>query len=146
MRYINDIIVHCTDTPSGMDVTAAQVTQWHREKGWRTIGYHYLVRLDGTIEKGRPSSQPGAHCYGHNAHSIGVCYVGGRDENFKTADTRTRAQKDSLLKLLTNLTRMYRCRIHGHRDYAAKDCPCFDASKEYKGLYEQIVLDKTYIR
>lgn len=141
MRYINDIIVHCTDTPSGMDVGVAEVRAWHLERGWKNIGYHYLVRLDGTVERGRPISQPGAHCLGHNAHSIGVCYVGGRDENHKTADTRTKEQKAALLKLLTNLTFMYRCKIHGHRDYDhGKDCPCFDASEEYKGLFEQIVM------
>lgn len=147
MRYINDIIVHCTDTPWDMDATAADIKAWHtlpppKGNGWRDIGYHYVVRLDGTVERGRAISQPGAHCYGHNAHSVGVVYVGGRDESGRTADTRTAAQKASLLKLLANLTRMYRCRIHSHHDYdAGKACPCFDATGEYAGLYKQLVTE-----
>lgn len=141
MRYINDIIIHCTATPLGMDVGAARVKEWHKERGFRTIGYHYLIRLDGTIERGRAISQPGAHCKGHNAHSIGVCYVGGLDADGQPADTRTAAQKASLLKLLVTLTRMYRCHIHGHCDYSNKDCPCFDATKEYAGIYRQLIVE-----
>lgn len=142
VRYINDIILHCTATLPGQDVGVPEVRAWHRAQGWKDIGYHYLVRLDGSIERGRPISQPGAHCYGHNAHSIGVAYVGGLDENSQPSDTRTEAQKAALLKLLANLTLMYRCSIHGHRDYANKACPCFDAQCEYKGLYKQLVVEK----
>lgn len=141
MRFINDIIVHCTATLPGQDVGVAEVTQWHRARGWKNIGYHYLVRLDGSVEKGRPASQPGAHCYGHNAHSVGVAYVGGLDGEGRPKDTRTEAQRRAMLKLLADLTRMYRCRIHGHRDYAQRDCPCFDAAREYEGLYRQLVLE-----
>ena len=143
MRYINDIIVHCTATPPGMDADAATIRTWHKARGWKDIAYHYVVKLDGTIERGRAISQPGAHCYGHNSHSIGVVYVGGLDENGQPADTRTPEQKVALLKLLVNLTRMYRCKIHGHHYYnQGKACPCFDAYEEYKGLYIQIVLGK----
>lgn len=142
MRFINDIILHCTATPPGMDVDVLQVTEWHKAKGWKGCGYHYLVKLDGTVQKGRPSSQPGAHCYGHNAHSIGVAYVGGLDDEGRPADTRTPEQKAALLKLLANLTIFYRCAIHGHHDYdRGKACPCFDAGAEYQGLYKQLVLE-----
>ena len=140
MRYINSIIVHCSATPEGADYSASDIRAWHRSRGWRDIGYHYVIKLDGTIERGRPISQPGAHCYGHNAHSIGVCYIGGIKDDH-SADTRTMAQKQSLLKLITKLTQMYRCHTFGHRDFnQAKDCPCFDAAKEYAGLYNQIVI------
>lgn len=138
MRYINDIIIHCTATPAGMEVTAADVDSWHRQRGWRCIGYHYLVRLDGTVERGRAISQPGSHCFGHNAHSIGIAYAGGLDAEMRPADTRTEAQRAALLKLVTHLTAMYRCRVHGHRDYAPRDCPCFDVASEYGRIYEQI--------
>lgn len=121
-----------------MDATAAQVDAWHKQRGWRCIGYHYIVRRDGTIERGRAISQPGAHCYGHNAHSIGVAYVGGLDEEMRPCDTRTEAQRAALLKLVTQLTAMYRCRVHGHRDYAERDCPCFDAASEYGGIFDQV--------
>ena len=141
MRYINDIILHYTATPPGMDVDVSLVRAWHKQRGWRTIGYHYLVKLDGTIENGRPISQSGAHCRMHNAHSIGVAFVGGLDDQGHSADTRTDAQKAALLRLLVNLTRMYRCRVHSHRDYAATLCPGFDATAEYAGLYRQIVIE-----
>ena len=129
------IIVHCTATPAGRDVTAADVDLWHRRRGFDSIGYHYLVRLDGRIEPGRPESAVGAHCLGHNAHSIGVCYVGGCDERMQPADTRTPMQRRALLRLLSELRNRYPdAQIRGHRDFAAKACPSFDATTEYAGL------------
>lgn len=143
MRYINSIIVHCTATEAGFDIGLAQIRSWHtmappKGRGWRNCGYHYIVRLDGTIERGMPISQPGIHCKGHNAHSVGVAYVGGL-KNGEPADTRTQEQKSAMLKLLAKLTLMYRCHTYGHRDFAQRDCPCFDAKKEYEGLYRQLV-------
>lgn len=140
MRLINDIIVHCTANGPFCKFGAKEIDRIHRARGFRCIGYHYVIRRDGTIERGRAISQPGSHCYGHNAHSIGVAYVGGIDAHGKPEDNRTPEQKQSLLKLLTNLVTMYRCGIHGHRDYSNKACPSFDATKEYAGLYRQIVL------
>ena len=142
-RYINDIIVHCSATKPDQDWGAAEVTACHQENGWKTCGYHYVVKRDGSVERGRAISQPGAHCRGHNAHSIGVCYIGGLDEKGRAADTRTDAQRSALLQLLAKLTIVYKCRIHGHRDYAAKDCPCFDVHQEYDNLYRQLALPKS---
>lgn len=141
MRLINEIIVHCTDTPDTMEVTGAMVTAWHqKDHGWNYCGYHYVVRLDGTIDQTRPISLAGAHVRGHNAHSIGVAYAGGR-HNGKIADTRTEAQKMALKKLLYNLVSMYRCNISGHHDYnSGKTCPNFDARKEYAWIFKKIVL------
>lgn len=85
MREIDDIIIHCTATPAGRPHTVEDVRQWHRQRGWQDIGYHYLVYLDGSIHRGRPEEQEGAHCYGHNAHSIGVAYVGGLSQDGKDA-------------------------------------------------------------
>lgn len=76
-RKINYIIVHCTATPEGRWVTNEEITRWHRARGFRTIGYHYVVYLDGTVHAGRPENEAGAHCLGRNADSVGVCYVGG---------------------------------------------------------------------
>lgn len=138
MRLINEIIVHCTGTEAGKDIKAKAIKEYHvNVKGWRNIGYHYVVDLDGTIESGRPISQPGAHCPGHNAHSIGVAYVGGL-KNGKPADTRTPEQKATLLKLITKLIIVYRCDVHGHREFARRDCPCFDAHAEYGKIKAQI--------
>lgn len=136
MRKINEIIVHCAATPEGKNFKAADIDRWHRERKMKCIGYHYVVDLDGTVEPGRPESEIGAHCLGHNQYSIGVCYVGGLAADGKTPkDTRTAAQKEALLALLNKLRAKYpNASIHGHRDFAAKACPSFDATTEYKNI------------
>lgn len=134
MRDINEIIVHCTATPAGRDVSAADIDKWHRERGFDCIGYHYVIRLDGSIEVGRPLDKVGAHCKGHNAHSIGIVYVGGIDENGQYADTRNVLQRATMAYLIYLLGKSFSTikTVSGHRDYAAKACPCFDARKEYQ--------------
>lgn len=135
MRKITEIIVHCADTPEGRDVRAAEIRRWHKAKGWNDVGYHYIVDIDGTIEPGRPVEQMGAHVSGHNANSVGVCYVGGCDTKGKAKDTRTEAQKSSLVLLIKFLKAQYPdAKVYGHRDFAAKACPCFDAKAEYAEL------------
>lgn len=135
-RYINEIIVHCTATPAGKDYTVDDIRRWHLQRGFSDIGYHYVIYRDGTVHEGRSVDIAGAHCEGHNTHSIGVCYVGGVQRNGKTpSDTRTNAQRAAMLNLLFELRDAYpNAKIHGHRDYAAKACPSFDATTEYKGL------------
>lgn len=135
-RRINEIIVHCTATPEGRDYTVADIRQMHKAQGWVDIGYHYLIYRDGSIHEGRNVDLVGAHCQGHNAQSIGVCYVGGVARDGKTPkDTRTQAQKDALVHLLMQLVCLYPdATIRGHRDFAAKACPSFDATREYKNL------------
>lgn len=136
MRKINEIIVHCAATPEGKNFKAADIDRWHRERKMKCIGYHYVVDLDGTVEPGRPESEIGAHCLGHNQNSIGVCYVGGLAADGRTPeDTRTAAQMEALLALLKKLRAKYpKASIHGHRDFAAKACPSFDATTEYKNI------------
>lgn len=136
MRQITDIIVHCSATPEGRDFTVKDIDRWHRERGYRAIGYHYVIYRDGSVHKGRADSECGAHCQGHNAHSIGVCYIGGTDKSGKPKDTRTAAQKEALLTLLKQLKKQYpKATIHGHRYYNPnKACPSFDAGLEYQGI------------
>lgn len=146
-RQITDIVIHCTASEYGKDLTVADVRRMHKALGWSDIGYHYLIRQDGRIEKGRDVDLIGAHVSGHNAHSIGVCYVGGLDTNGNPADTRTPNQKESLVCLLKMLMAAYpTARIKGHRDFSPdlngngciepsewiKRCPCFDVSTEFK--------------
>ena len=132
MRTIDKIIVHCSATREGQHVTVQQIRQWHLQRNFADIGYHYVIYLDGTVHKGRPLEKAGAHCKGHNAHSIGICYVGGLDRQGKPKDTRTAAQKAALLSLIRELRqRFQRATVHGHREFANKACPCFDAKKEY---------------
>ena len=137
MRKITKIIVHCADTPEGRDDKAADIRRWHKARGFNDIGYHYVVDLDGTIEPGRDVTIAGAHATGHNADSIGVCYVGGADTDMKPKDTRTEEQKTALRLLLKYLVQKYQgAKIYGHRDFAQKACPSFDAKTEYKELCE----------
>lgn len=136
MRKIDLIIIHCTATPEGRPVTVADVTAWHKQKGFKTIGYHYLIGLNGEIWKGRDENEIGAHCEGHNATSIGVCYVGGLAKDGVTAkDTRTKKQSDALVKLTKELKAKYTSAvIHGHNEFAAKACPSFDVQQWLKTI------------
>lgn len=144
LSKVKYIIVHCSATPAGRDVSAAQIRQWHKQRGFKDIGYHFVVRLDGTVENGRPVDMVGAHCLGKNKCSIGVCYVGGvKKDGVTAADTRTPEQKASIKHLLTKLKRIYPdAEIRSHRDFASKACPSFDATTEYKSLGEQPGTDK----
>ena len=142
MRKINEIIVHCAATREGRDFTVEDITRWHKARGFATIGYHYVIYRDGSIHEGRPLEQIGAHCVGHNKHSIGICYIGGCASDGKTPkDTRTPEQKEALLALLRRLkARFPNATIHGHRDFAAKACPSYDAFREYRQLALAIML------
>ena len=132
MRRIDEIIIHCTATQEGKNFKAKDIDKWHKQKGWKGIGYHYVIDLDGTIEKGRDESEAGAHTVGHNAHSIGIVYVGGIDKNLKSKDTRTEQQKKAMWELLIKLLVKYpNAKIHGHNEFANKDCPCFNVQKEF---------------
>ena len=137
MREINKLIIHCSATPEGKDIKTETIRSWHvNGNHWTDIGYHYVIELDGSVHKGRDESTIGAHCSGQNANSIGVCYVGGVAKDGKTPkDTRTEAQKQSLIKLLKQLKQKYpKATIHGHSEYANKACPCFNAKTEYEYL------------
>ena len=135
MRDINKIILHCSATPEGRDVSVNDIRQWHLDKGWSDIGYHYVVELDGTIKEGRPVERQGAHVRGLNKNSIGICYVGGCDEDMKPKDTRTIAQKISLEYLITELMNAHiNSTLHGHNEFSSKACPSFDVQKEYINL------------
>lgn len=148
-REVNLIVVHCSATRVDRDITARDIDSFHRVRGFSSWGYHYYVRKDGSIEKMRDESEPGAHAYGHNRDSIGLCYEGGLDVNGRPADTRTAAQKRTLVALLRSLRADYPgARIVGHRDLSpdvngngrvdkwerTKECPCFDAVEEYADL------------
>ncbi|MCQ0987558.1 phage tail tip lysozyme [Jiella marina] len=147
MRPINEIIVHCTATPAGREVSVDTIRSWHKQRGWRDIGYHWVVHLDGSVEEGRPVGQVGAHVAGHNTGTIGVVYVGGVDKDMRAKDTRTAAQKDGLEKLLRDLMSHYPSvtKISGHNQYAAKACPCFDARQEYAQLLSEVAAPPTVI-
>jgi N-acetylmuramoyl-L-alanine amidase len=141
MRKITKIVIHCSATREGKDITAADIDRMHRDRGFMGIGYHRFVRLDGSVERGRPDAVPGAHVQGHNFDTIGICYAGGIDANGKPKDTRTAAQKAALLALVDEyLAKHPKAKVMGHRDLSPdrnkngvvdrwewlKACPCFD--------------------
>lgn len=133
MRTINKIIIHCAATPEGKDFTVQQIREWHvKGNGWRDIGYHFIIYRDGSIHKGRAIEQAGAHTSGHNANSIGICYIGGCAADGKTPkDTRTEAQRAALIKLVAELKASYpSATVHGHNEFAAKACPSYNVQKE----------------
>lgn len=128
MRKITKLILHCSATPEGKDYTVAQIRDWHvRGNGWNDIGYHYVIYRDGTIHKGRPVEQPGAHTKGHNANSIGICYIGGCTADGNTPkDTRTPEQNRALHELVAQLQQQYPgATVHCHNEFANKACPSF---------------------
>ena len=133
MRSITEIIIHCSATAEGRDFGVADIRRWHKAQGWTDVGYHYVVRLDGTVQEGRALSEAGAHCKGHNAHSIGICYIGGLAADGRTPkDTRTTAQRAALRALVGRLQRQFpAATVHGHCEFAAKACPCFDVRAEF---------------
>lgn len=134
-RTINEIIVHCSATVEGKDFTVADIKRWHLRRGFSDIGYHYVIYRDGSVHEGRNINISGAHCMGHNTHSIGVCYVGGLDKDERPKDTRTAAQRAALLKLIKELKRLYpAATVHGHNEFANKACPCFHANAEYNNI------------
>lgn len=134
-RNIKEIIVHCSATPEGRNISVEQIRQWHLQRGFSDVGYHYIVYRDGSVHIGRDVDIAGAHCTGHNTISIGVCYIGGCDGHMTPKDTRTPAQAKALRELLTDLKEVYpKARIHSHKDFANKACPSFDATAEYKDI------------
>ena len=138
MRDINKIILHCSATRKGQDISTETIRGWHvNERGWSDIGYHYVILLDGTVDKARPVERQGAHVRGHNKGSIGICYVGGCDADMNPKDTRTDLQKDSLTELISYLMDSYEdATLHGHNEFSSKACPSFDVKEEYKELIE----------
>lgn len=146
-QQIKNITIHCSATTDKQDLTVSDIDRMHRQRGFLKVGYHYVIRRDGTIDTGRLENQVGAHVEGHNKGNIGVCWIGGINSKTKKAeDNRTQAQKDALVKLVTDLrTRYPEAQVRGHRDWSPdlnkdgkiqknewmKECPCFDAMLEY---------------
>lgn len=138
---VDAIVIHCSDTKAGKNFKAKDIDAWHRAQGWRCIGYHYVIDLDGTIEAGRPMNEEGAHCKAagtsgkpYNKHSIGICYIGGQDKSGKHADTRTDAQKLAMVELVYSLMDNFPNikEVIGHRDVdKGKACPCFNVKAEF---------------
>jgi N-acetylmuramoyl-L-alanine amidase len=122
------IVIHCAATRPSMDIGVDEIRRWHHDRGWRDIGYHFVIRRGGAIEVGRAIDDIGAHVVGQNAVSVGVCLVGGITDGGSPENNFTPAQWASLRSLMRALVKAYPgARVRGHRDFAAKACPSFDA-------------------
>lgn len=135
MRKLEEIIVHCSATKPSMNIGAAEIRKWHvEERGWDDIGYHYVIRRDGSLEFGRPLTEVGAHAFGHNENTVGVCLEGGMSEegkdqfNFGYAQLTCLAQVRQWLKMLHGVSK-----IKGHNQVSDKPCPMFDVEALFSG-------------
>jgi N-acetylmuramoyl-L-alanine amidase len=122
------LVVHCAATKPTMDIGLREIRQWHRQQGWLDVGYHYIIRRDGTIEEGRPQDVIGSHVKGHNHESLGICMAGGIDASGKPENNFTPEQFASLSGLLFKLREQFpQATILGHRELdSGKACPSFD--------------------
>ena len=147
MRDINLIVVHCSATTPMQDIGVEDIRRWHLARGWRDVGYHKIIRRDGTIEDGRPEIQLGAHARGNNKNSLAVCMVGGVDEYGDPENNYDPIQWSSLRQVLVRWRTLYpETDILGHRDLSPdvnhdgvidasewiKACPCFDVKEWVK--------------
>jgi len=128
MRNIDQIIIHCAATRPSLDIGVEEIREWHVTRGFIDIGYHYVIRRNGVVEEGRPLDQVGAHAEGHNANSIGICLVGGIDEDGKPDANFTYQQYTKLYNLVLDLKDNFRMidSVIGHRQVSKKACPSFD--------------------
>ncbi len=134
MRRIDKIIIHCSATKPKQDIGVNEIRRWHKDRGWSDIGYHYVIRKDGTTEDGRPNQRSGAHAKGHNKHSIGICLVGGLDADGNPSPKYSKEQRRALRKLVDFLQQTYcvpSSGVLGHRQLpnVAKSCPCFNVTR-----------------
>lgn len=135
MRKIDKIIVHCSATIEGGNFKTEAIRRWHLNKGWKDIGYHYVIELDGSINVGRPESVVGAHVKGKNKGSIGICYVGGLNQDKQPKDTLRGVQLGGMEKLLRDLLERYpNATLHGHNEFSKKACPSFDVQEKFRHL------------
>lgn len=130
------VIVHCSATPPSMDIGRKEIDQWHKDKGWSGIGYHYVIRRNGLIEKGRDLDKKGAHAKGYNDR-VGICLVGGVSEHWNEPESnftvRQLVSLDNLIAILRHQEKFINddTEIVGHRDLpeVGKDCPCFNVKE-----------------
>ena len=140
------IIVHCADTYETMDIGVEEITQWHKARGWITIGYANVIRRDGTVENGRDldgdgdvADEVGAHARGFNKQSIGICLAGGKGANGEAQCNFTNSQFRSLKALVEHYERRFPgIKTLGHCDLpgVTKACPTFSVKmwRENVGL------------
>lgn len=129
--FTDHIVIHCAATKPSMDIGLREIRMWHKQQGWLDVGYHFIIRRDGTVEEGRPIDVVGSHVKNHNSNSVGVCLVGGVDEKMKPEANYTDAQWASLVAVVSDLQAKYpTASVKGHNEFdAGKACPSFNVQK-----------------
>jgi len=137
MRELNAIILHCSATQEGREISIETIRSWHagpppEGRGWSDIGYHYVIHLNGMTEIGRPIAIQGAHTAGANADSIGICYIGGVDTSNNPKDTMTVQQEIAFVELVKSLRLIFgELSVHGHNEFSTKACPSFLVEEKF---------------
>ena len=138
MKEVTKIVIHCADTPNHLYFDIEDIDRWHKEKGWSGCGYHFVITRDGKVQKGRPldgdrwleKDEIGAHAYGFNSNSVGICLIGGKDRNGEPNLDMTLVQDGALFVLLQKLQKQFpKASIIPHSDISEKTCPNFDLHK-----------------
>ena len=134
-QHTSHIIIHCSATRPSQDIDAKEIDRWHRARGFLEIGYHFVIKRDGTIEEGRTIQETGAHAKKYNHKSIGICLVGGVTEDYIKIPENNflEPQWKSLKEVLSNLKLMFPDAITiGHNQVSEKACPSFDVQEWLK--------------
>jgi N-acetylmuramoyl-L-alanine amidase len=137
MRDLKRIILHCSATAEGKEISLETIRKWHVEgRGWSDVGYHFLIHLDGDIESARPLDKSGAHTRGHNGDSIGICYIGGVDADNNPKDTMNDCQEEAFRELVFSLRMVSDedLTLHGHNEFSSKACPSFKVSEKFSDI------------
>ena len=140
-KHTRQLVVHCSATTPEQNIGVVEIRRWHTDpppkgRGWSDVGYHYVIRRSGRLEKGRAEDLAGAHVRGHNYDTVGICLVGGVDGQDEPQQNFTVDQFATLLKLLVTLKKRYpTAHIRGHRDFPGVDkaCPCFNTHAWWNG-------------
>lgn len=126
------IVIHCSATPPSMDIGVTEIDRWHRARGWLKVGYHFVIKRDGTVETGRALDAPGAHAKGYNHKSVGICMIGGVTETDRTRPSNnfTPEQWGALRSKVVEVLEVHpEAKVIGHNEISAKACPSFDVQQ-----------------
>jgi N-acetylmuramoyl-L-alanine amidase len=130
------LVIHCAATRPSQDISAEDIDRWHKEKGFDKIGYHYFIKRNGNIENGRLETETGAHAYGYNSKSLGICLAGGvTEDNITVSENNfTKEQFESLDRLVEQIEDTYLgIKVIGHNEISQKDCPGFNVQEWLNG-------------
>lgn len=126
------IVIHCADTYPDMDIGVKEIDRWHRARGFLMVGYHFVIRRDGSVETGRHVDEAGAHVAGANHRSVGICVVGGKSrDNDGPENNFTEAQWNTLSLVVGEMLAKYpTAKVVGHNELnKGKACPTFDVQQ-----------------